>query len=393
MRLTSSVLLAAAMAVPTAGATTLTTLHGFQGGNDGAVPVGGAVYVNGSLYGVTSLGGMSNSSAGTVFKVDLGTGTESVIYSFAGGRDGSDPSAGLTYHLGALFGTTAEGGDTDCGCGTIFKIDIATGAEKVLYRFKVNDGGAPNGPMIYENGMLYGTLCGSCLSVGDGAVFQYDLKARKAAILHRFKGGRDGQDPMDSALLYNEGMLYGTTALGGDLKCYFLGCGTVFSINPATGQETILHPFKGGSDGSMPMAGLTLFNNKLFGTTAMGGHSPCMGGCGTTFNIDTTSKVETVIHVFDMAGGFGPRDNLVLDRGKDRSVHRGVAHGPTESGGDGLGSIFHIELRTGKVATDYIFEGGADGGLPSGLTEANGVFYGTTSFGGGGYGTVFELTP
>jgi uncharacterized repeat protein (TIGR03803 family) len=396
-----SLLLAGAMTVPPAGATTLTTLYNFQGGGDGGFPATGVVYVNGALYGVTPFGGTSSSERGVVFKVDPATGTETVIHNFACGTDGCDPEAGLTYHLDALFGTTAQGGNTECGdssgCGTIFKVNIATGVEKVLYRFKMNDGGEPNGPMIYVNGVLYGTLCGaSCENDGYGAVFQYDLKARKASILYRFKGGLDGQDPRNIALLYNAGTLYGTTSVGGDPRCSVfetVGCGTVFSVNSATGQETILHRFKGGSDGIAPMAGLTFFNNKLFGTTAMGGHSPCMGGCGTAFNVDPVLKSETVIHTFEREGGFGPKNNLVLDQGKDRSVHRG-ARGPTENGGNGYGSIFNIDLGTGKVAIDYVFQDGADGGVPSGLTEANGVYFGTTYEGGGGsYGTVFALTP
>jgi uncharacterized repeat protein (TIGR03803 family) len=46
---------------------------------DGAFPTS-LIDVNGELYGTTSAGGAHN--AGTVFKIDLATGTEQVLYSF-----------------------------------------------------------------------------------------------------------------------------------------------------------------------------------------------------------------------------------------------------------------------------------------------------------------------
>lgn len=62
--------------------------------------------------------------------------SESVLYSFKGGSDGSSPHAGLVRdHAGNLYGTTLYGGgSTLCpsGCGTIFKI-ARSGGETVLY--------------------------------------------------------------------------------------------------------------------------------------------------------------------------------------------------------------------------------------------------------------------
>jgi len=63
----------------------------------------------GNMYGATFSGGSHN--LGAVFKVTP-TGTETVVYSFAGGTDGSHPIAGLFRDIktGNLYGTTVAGG-------------------------------------------------------------------------------------------------------------------------------------------------------------------------------------------------------------------------------------------------------------------------------------------
>ena len=65
----------------------------------------------GNMYGTTFSGGVNN--LGSVFMVTP-TGTESVVYSFAGGADGSHPVGGLVRDTktGNLYGTTVYGGST-----------------------------------------------------------------------------------------------------------------------------------------------------------------------------------------------------------------------------------------------------------------------------------------
>src|ERR1700680_1266402 len=45
--------------------------------------------------------------------------TESVLYNFTGGSDGSTPESKLTFHGGNLYGTTYSGG---LGSGTVFEL-------------------------------------------------------------------------------------------------------------------------------------------------------------------------------------------------------------------------------------------------------------------------------
>jgi uncharacterized repeat protein (TIGR03803 family) len=98
-----------------------TMLYSFAGGSeDGAAPYVNLIQASdGNLYGVTSAGGASNN--GVVFRITL-DGTETVLYSFAGGpNDGATPTYLLQARDGSLYGTTLAGGASNHG--TIFKLN------------------------------------------------------------------------------------------------------------------------------------------------------------------------------------------------------------------------------------------------------------------------------
>jgi uncharacterized repeat protein (TIGR03803 family) len=283
--------------------------------------------------------------------------TETVLYSFAGGTtDGMYPTAALIFDKsGNLYGTTSEGGNsTICGifggsCGVVFQLTPASG------------GGWTE------------------------------------TVLYEFTGGADGGTPYDSLVIDSDGNLYGTTNVGGASNM-----GTVFELSPGSNgswTETVLHSFAGGSDGASPRAGLILKQNKLYGTTMLGGTGtqcgPFGGPCGTVFEL-TRSKAgwtEKVLHSFTGGsdGGY-PYAGLTLDK-------VGNLYGTTfQNGTNGCGTVF--ELKHGKGTwtenTLYEFTGGNDGKASYGgvIFDPEGDLYGATSQGGsGGGGTVFELTP
>jgi uncharacterized repeat protein (TIGR03803 family) len=96
-----------------------TVLYSFTGAGDGAFPLAGLMMdKKGNLYGTTNGGGAKGS--GAVFEI-APRGTETVLYSFAGGGDGAFPAAGLEMDKsGNLYDTTSSGGaDND---GTVFKL-------------------------------------------------------------------------------------------------------------------------------------------------------------------------------------------------------------------------------------------------------------------------------
>jgi uncharacterized repeat protein (TIGR03803 family) len=139
-----------------------TVLHDFTGTPDGANPQASLMRdAAGNLYGTTSHGGgvcLDPIGCGTVFKLDK-TG-ETVLYRFIGTPDGANPQAGLTVEsAGNLYGTTRGGGASSYG--TVFRLD-ATGTETVLHSFKGGrDGAIPEGSVIQDAaGNLYGTTEG-----------------------------------------------------------------------------------------------------------------------------------------------------------------------------------------------------------------------------------------
>jgi uncharacterized repeat protein (TIGR03803 family) len=110
-----------------------TVLHNFTDYyDDGAGPEADMTNVGGTLYGTTVEGGTHScgttyETCGTVFTITT-SGTERVLYSFAGGSDGQWPIAPLTNVGGTLYGTTRNGGAYDSG--TVFKI-TTSGTETV----------------------------------------------------------------------------------------------------------------------------------------------------------------------------------------------------------------------------------------------------------------------
>ncbi len=85
-------------------------------------------------------------------------------------------------------------------------------------------------------------------------------------IAYSFGSAPDGANPT-STLISVGGVLYGTTLGGGGTSCNSgQGCGTVFSID-ASGTETVLYRFQGGSDGQTPSSKLTYYQGTLYGTT------------------------------------------------------------------------------------------------------------------------------
>ena len=285
-----------------AQAPTFRTLYRFSGGADGGRPLAGLLYQGGLLYGTTQRGGAAG--LGTVFAVDPLTGAQSVIYSFALGGDAAQPQAGLVALGGLLYGTAPQGGAY--GAGAVFSVDPVSGVEHVLYSFTGGvDGRYPYGELISAGAILYGTTQGGG-NYYAGTVFQLDPATAGEAVVYSFTGGADGADPY-AGLTSHNGLLYGTAGDGGKA-----GYGTVFQLDPATGRQTVLHAFSGGADGGHPMTGLLFQSGVLYGTTNNGGYP----AAGTVFRIDPTTGAETVLYAFaDAADGGYPAGGLAWFNG------------------------------------------------------------------------------
>jgi len=211
--------------------------------------------------------------------------------------------------------------------------------------------------------------------------------------LHDFGRFGDGISPY-SSLTNLGGTLYGTTVGGGagGANCSSISCGTVFAIDPATGTESVLYPFQGGTDAEIPYAGLVGHGTTLYGTTTGGG-----AGEGTVFSV-TTSGTEKVLYAFPSGGANGDFIQGGLVRVKSD------LYGTAADGGKyGHGALFKTTLA-GKTRILYFFRGNYAGATDAGNPEAslisiNDILYGTSAAGGGygcggtGCGTVFKYDP
>ena len=141
---------------------------------DGAAAESALILVGNVLYGVAYTGGYYG--YGTVFCLDTGGHGFTNLYNFTGGNDGAYPECGLVLSGNKLYGTVAHGGANYSG--TVFAINTDGSQFTNLYQFSANigfnfDGANPQGPLIYTNGIFYGTAGGGGQTGdgGDGTIF------------------------------------------------------------------------------------------------------------------------------------------------------------------------------------------------------------------------------
>ena len=354
----------------------------------------------GNFYGTTSESGATNQ--GTVFELSPdgnGGWNESVIHTFAGGSDdGANPLSGVIFDsAGNLYGTTQNGG-SEGGSGVVFELSPVAGGwtETILASFGYREGlcGAPvYGLVMDREGNLYGatsgvyTYCkgiafelspstggtwtinviGCCFyfasaspavvmdSAGDifGAVENevFELSPKDGGgwnldLIHIFSGTKDGNYATGAPVLDSAGNLFGATAEGGSKNL-----GTVYKLTPrknGTWAETILYSFKGGKQGSAPLAGLVLDDTgNIYGTTYTGGKY----GFGTVFELAAPtgkgSYKETVLWSFNGQDGANPHASLALENGKLFGTTQ--FGGPNEELGDGV--VFEVNPSPSLTAT------------------------------------------
>jgi uncharacterized repeat protein (TIGR03803 family) len=247
--------------------------HCPDGGFPGPLTMDGA----GNLFGLAAGGAYDG---GVAFELMPGTSggswTESVLYNFDGIKTGFGPSGQLIFDAaGNLYGTTVSGGrvSSSCyfGCGTVFEMSRRSGGwrHRKLWQFDGADGGAPSQGVVFDgSGNLYGTT---------------------------YAGGRSKACTDDSP------------------------CGTIFKLTPEAGghwKETVLYDFPKAANGSVPSSGV-VFDKAgiLYGTTAGGGNSSCTGGCGVVYRLTPTAGGKwkyTVLHKFTGQDSAHP-DGMVLD--------------------------------------------------------------------------------
>ena len=270
----------------------------------------------------------------------------------------------------------------------------------VLYTFLgQEDGGIPESSLVMDAaGNLYGTTVEGgnyTCSSSCGNVFKLDPNGNETN-LHTFNSGQDGSFPYISGVtLDRSGNLYGVTSFGGTGRI-----GIVYKLDPA-GNETILHNFPGkAGDGNFPQEPSVVLDaaGNLYGTTIQGGGAGCRGfGCGTVFRLDKNER-EVAVALNDSASA---PTALVFNPATGKLYGTTIQGGGAGCSGLGCGTVFSVD-KQGKLTVVYTFQGAPDGATPLGglAVDKSGNVYGTTWSGGNstacpnsGCGTVFKVTP
>jgi uncharacterized repeat protein (TIGR03803 family) len=222
-------------------AQTFNVLASFDGSN-GANPqyISLVQGTDGNFYAATTFGGTRG--AGTVFGV-TSKGALTTLHNFctqSNCSDGALPTAGLVLATdGSFYGTTEQGGEDHCSCGTVFKLTLH-GKLTILHSFDFTDGGYPYSALIQAtDGSLYGTTS-SGGTYQNGTIFKMTPEGILTT-LHSFCAEMcpDGARVFYPLVQATDGNFYGTTSLGGAN-----GAGTLFKMTPK-GTLTTLYNFCG----------------------------------------------------------------------------------------------------------------------------------------------------
>jgi uncharacterized repeat protein (TIGR03803 family) len=323
----------------------LNVLYSFTGGTDGGIPIGRVIASGGSFYGMTSAGGDHTCSCGTVYQLSS-SGTLTVLHTFVGGTDGAQnqgqPELGLVSINGDFYGATSFGGVSGCdgslGCGVIFQLTPTT-TETVLYRFTGQaDAAFPQDLIRDQSGSLYGAAGGSYMAGNTGTIFKIDT-AGNLTTLYTFPGGATGTSPRWRLVRSTGGTFHGVTQFGGDTTCALgsSGCGVVFSVD-SSGTEKVLHTFgKQATDGEEPSGGLLNVGSSYYGATFYGGttNSTCTFGCGVVYLVADSGKYSVLYRFTGSTDGWLPTGGLTSDGA-------GNVYGTALLGGTGLGVVYKI---------------------------------------------------
>ena len=185
-------------------------------------------------------------------------------------------------------------------------------------------------------------------------------------------------------------------------------CAFTITAQSAQAQTfTVIHTFTGGTDGGMPMAGVTVGPaGVLYGANYFGGAH----NCGAVFKLSHQGAGWTLNPLYEFTQGDSCEPEGPVTVGPT-----GALYGTTEySSSDVRGTVFEVRPPATACRTAicywnetvlHTFHGGTnDGASPASTNlvfDRAGNMYGTTQYGGSGLdyqggpggGTVFELSP
>jgi len=309
----------------------------------------------------------------------LETASFRLLHAFSG-LDGDEPTSLLQTNDGTLWGVTFLGGSTGLGSGLLYKIDRG-GIFSVVHTFTDSPDGSFPGKLIQaRDGTIYGLTSSGGTKFG-GTIYHIDL-AGNYSVLHSFNPTIEGSGP-SSLIESTDGFFYGTASDSGnpDSACpNHHAQGTLFRMDPA-GRVTPLHTFCESIDGSIPNSLVEATDGFLYGICKQDGPFGLGFGAGTFWKSDKAGDV-TVLHIF------GPKtlngDEPTSPNGIVQAAN-GLFYGVANSGGlSSQGAIFRADAE-GHVVTIHSFDAFATNGSDpesNFVLAGDGFFYGTASQGG-----------
>jgi uncharacterized repeat protein (TIGR03803 family) len=388
----------------------LTSLVSFNYTNGGFLPAAGlAQDPEGNFHGTTFEGGAFG--YGTVFTMSPSGGI-TTLYSFTGGDDGGHPAAALIQASdGNFYGTTVDGGAYDEG--TVFQM-APDGAPVNLVSFDAYNGANPETRLVQgADGNLYGTTQNGGAS-GYGVIFRVNINSPAVQIT--------GQ-PADQSAFLAANAVFSVAVVGNPPLFYqWLRNGTNLTdgIN-IFGSSTRVLTVSNVSESDAALYSVTVSNAAGSSATSDGAFlevsmSPphittppvsqmASSGGAAVFNVaavgDLPLSYQWQSNQINLTNGINvlgaTTSSLTLSgltQRSDATYSVIVSNALGAVSADATLTVFPVSASGTSMLSLYWFTGGADGGVPNGLTLAtNGVLYGTTQTGGAyNEGTVFSIS-
>ncbi len=378
-----------------AQAQTESVLYNFTGGSDGSYPntnltPDGA----GNYYGTTRFGGLGY---GTVFELSPngnGGWSETTLYAFTSGVSISPTPATsrlVVDGLGNIYGVYSENDGSGYPNTILFELSAIGGSWVETTAFTFGESvGELGGLVIDAAGNIYGT---------DGA------KYIDNSIPEKFSGSIFELSPTPGG--WTEQVLYtgskvtnGITSAGPTIdvagNIYAIVASEVVKLSPnGNGWTSTMIYHIGGPilEASTPIVDKA---GNIYGTLASVRNLPCSkGGCGKVYKLVPGQLKWTykIIHTFGPTpDGNTPEGNLALDAA-------GNVYG-TASSLDypeyGYGNVYELKPSKPSYLEQILWSfNGTNGEYPGGgvVMDSLGNLYGTALGGSNNAGVVFELTP
>ena len=312
------------------------------------------------LVGFSTVGGTFNN--GNMFQVDA-NGDDLVQFSVMNGQELAYFPSGspIMTSTGKFYGITNNFGGVS-NQNVLFEFDTITNQYVNKVQFSGQDGYMSWSQMVEGSNLkLYGTTEQGGLN-GDGVIFEYDPITNIYTTVFNFSSSTSGTLPTAGLIQATNGLLYGTTLLGGE---YDKGVLFQFDFNTMTFLKLL--DFDGIDNGGSPNKAMIELSSGVLLGIAGGG----LYDSGILFEFDMVTNVLTKKYDFDGVSIGQPR---FITEGLNNNIYG------TALGGDyDYGVIFEYNPILNTLVKNVDLDG-TFGRFPVYLLEVSeNIFYGNTA--------------